>query len=127
MSDLFKNCVPYMAKWLALGNPFTVEGELYSKFIKCGIDEVPVIEDGHPVIIIRKVTKNDQSKTLTFEERVKNLHALSQEYDKLSIIVHSMETNEDAPVYDSTWEKVLKDRFNQSNEVVQSLVKELGL
>lgn len=125
MSDLFKNCVPYMAKWLSLGNPFTVEGELYSKFIKCDIDDVPVIEDGNPVIIVRKIAKNDQSKTL--EERVNNLHALNQEYDKLSIIVHSMETNEDAPVYDSTWEKVLKDRFNQANEVVQSLIKELGL
>lgn len=120
MSDLFKNCVPYMVKWLCLGNPFKVEGELYSKFIKCDIDDVPIIQDGQPAIIIRKITKSDK-------ERLSKLSALSKEYEKLSSTVYSMELNEGAPVYDSTWENVLKDRFNQANEVVQSLIKDLGL
>ena len=50
---------------------------------------------------------------MTLQEKISKLHALSQDYEKLSFIVHSMETNEDAPVYNAEWGKAIQERFTQ--------------
>lgn len=64
---------------------------------------------------------------MKLEERISKLHTLSRDYEKLSSIIHSMETNEDAPVYDVEWGKALQERFTQVYNHCQSLIGDLKL
>lgn len=64
---------------------------------------------------------------MTLEERIKKLHALSQDYEKLASIVRRMETNEDDPVWDSEWAYELTTNYNQVFEHMKSLRGDLGL
>ena len=64
---------------------------------------------------------------MKLEEKISKLHALSRDCEKLSFIVRSMETNEDAPEYDIEWGKALQERFTQVYNHCQSLIGDLGL
>lgn len=64
---------------------------------------------------------------MTLEERIKKLHALSQDYEKLASIVRRMETNEDAPVWNSEWAHELMTGYNQVFKHMESLRGDLGL
>ena len=64
---------------------------------------------------------------MTLQEKISKLHALSQDCEKLSFIVHSMETNEDAPTYNVEWGKALQERFTQVYNHCQSLIGDLKL
>ena len=64
---------------------------------------------------------------MKIEERIKKLHSLSQDFHKLSTIVHSLEVNEDAPVYDVEWGKEKKAAFRQVYDRVQSFIGDLEL
>lgn len=64
---------------------------------------------------------------MSLEEKISKLHALSRDCEKLSSIVHSMEINEDAPVYNVEWGKSLQEHFNQVYNHTQSLIGDLKL
>jgi hypothetical protein len=64
---------------------------------------------------------------MKLEEKISKLHNLSKDFEKLSFIVHSMETNEDAPMYNVEWGKALQERFNKVYNHVQSLIGDLKL
>ena len=64
---------------------------------------------------------------MTLEERISKLHALSQDYKKLASIVEGMETNEDAPVWNSEWAHELMIGYNQVFKHMESLRGDLGL
>ena len=64
---------------------------------------------------------------MTLQEKISKLHALSRDYEKLSFIVHSIEINEDAPVYNVEWGKALQERFTQVYNHCQSLIGDLKL
>lgn len=64
---------------------------------------------------------------MKLEERISKLHSLSQDYEKLASIVKRMETNENAPVWDSEWAYELMTNYNQVLEHMKSLRGDLGL
>ena len=64
---------------------------------------------------------------MKLEERIKKLRSLSQDFDKLRFIVHCLEVNENAPVYDVEWGREKKAAFKQVYDRVQSLIGDLEL
>lgn len=64
---------------------------------------------------------------MTLEEKISKLHSLSKDFEKLSFIVHCMEVNENAPVYDVDWGKEKYEAFTQVYNHCQSLIGDLKL